>query len=120
MEEIQSNAERKDMPKFHDEQKTVYGPKSSAHGRTLLIDKYAILKMWTEHFGSELNRPSTINDNSIICHRWGAIYCLINSELSLKQGKQISICLRAKPLVQSCFTASRERRLSHKNSRMNP
>ena len=49
-EEIQSLADRKDMKKFHDALKTVYGPKSSgtipllsADGSTLLIDKYSIL-----------------------------------------------------------------------------
>ena len=50
-EEIQSFADRKDMKKFHDALKTIYGPKSSgatpllsADGSTLLTDKDAILK----------------------------------------------------------------------------
>ena len=45
-EEIQSFADRKDMKKFHDALKTIYGPKSSgatpllsADGSTLLTDK---------------------------------------------------------------------------------
>ena len=49
-EEIQSFADRKDMKKFHDALKTIYGPKSSgattllsADGNTLLTDKEAIL-----------------------------------------------------------------------------
>ena len=48
-EEIQSLADRKDMKKFHDALKTIYGPKSSgttpllsADGSTLLTDKDAI------------------------------------------------------------------------------
>ena len=52
-EEIQSNADRKGMNKFHDALKTIYGPKSSgattllsADGSTLLTDKKAILKRW--------------------------------------------------------------------------
>ena len=56
-EEIQSFADRKDMKKFHDALKTIYGPKSSsatpllsADGSTLLTDKDAILKRWAEHF----------------------------------------------------------------------
>ena len=64
-EEIQSD--RKDMKKFHDALKTIYGTKSSgatrllsADGSTLLIDKEAILKRWAEHFNSVLNRPSSI------------------------------------------------------------
>ena len=71
-EEIQSFADRKDMKKFHDAQKTIYGPKSSgatpllsADGSTLLTDKDAILKRWAEHFNSVLNRPSSVNDNAI-------------------------------------------------------
>ena len=55
-EEIQSFADRKDMKKFHDALKTIYGPKSSgatpllsADGNTLLTDKDAILKRWAEH-----------------------------------------------------------------------
>ena len=64
-EEIQSFADRKDMKKFHDALKTIYGPKSSgatpvlsADGSTLLTDKDAILKRWAEHFNSVLYRPS--------------------------------------------------------------
>ena len=71
-EEIQSFADRKDMKKFHNALKTIYGPKSfgatpllSADRKTLLTDKYAILKRWTEHFNSVLNRPSSVNDNAI-------------------------------------------------------
>ena len=71
-EEIQSFADRKDMKKFHDALKTIYGPKSSgatpllsADGSTLLTDKDAILKRWAEHFNSVLNRPSSFNDNAI-------------------------------------------------------
>ena len=71
-EEIQSFADRKDMKKFHDALKTIYGPKSSgatpllsAVGSTLLTDKDAILKRWAEHFNSVLNRPSSVNDNAI-------------------------------------------------------
>ena len=71
-EEIQSFADRKDMKKFHDALKTIYGPKISgvtpllsADGSTLLTDKDAILKRWVEHFNSVLNRPSSVNDNAI-------------------------------------------------------
>ena len=71
-EEIQSFADRKDMKKFHDALKTIYGPKCSgvtpllsADGSTLLTDKDATLKRWTEHFNSVLNRPSSVNDNAI-------------------------------------------------------
>ena len=70
-EEIQSFADRKDMKKFQDALKTIYGPKSSratallsADGSTLLTNKEAILKRWAEHFNSELNRPSGINDDA--------------------------------------------------------
>ena len=69
--EIQSFADRKDMMKFHDALKTIYGPKSSgattlrsADGSTLLTDKEAILESWTEHFNSVLNRPSNINEGA--------------------------------------------------------
>ena len=62
----------KDMKKFHDALKTIYGPKSSgattllsADGNTLLTDKEAILERWAEHFNSVLNRPSSINEDAI-------------------------------------------------------
>ena len=71
-EEIKSFADRKDMKKFHDALKTIYGPKRagatpllSADGSTPLTDKDAILKRWAEHFNSVLNRPSSVNDNAI-------------------------------------------------------
>ena len=71
-EEIQSFADRKDMKKFHDALKTIYGPKSSgattllsADGNTLLTDKEGILERWAEHFNSVLNRPSSINEDAI-------------------------------------------------------
>ena len=60
------------MKKFHDALKNIYGPKSSgattylsADGLTLFEDKEAILKRWTEHFYSVLNRPSSINEDTI-------------------------------------------------------
>ena len=71
-DEIQSFADRKDMKKFFDALKTVYGPQSSgtipllsADGTSLLTDKEAILKRWAEHFDGVLNRPSSINDEAI-------------------------------------------------------
>ena len=60
------------MKKFFDALKTIYGPQSSrttpllsADGTSLLTDKEAILKRWTEHFDCVLNRPSYINDEAI-------------------------------------------------------
>ena len=93
-DEIQSCADRKDMKKFFDALKTVYGPQSlgttpllSADGTSLLTDKEAILKRWTEHFDGVLNRPSSISDEAIN-HRWNVIRCLMSSQPSLKQWKQ--------------------------------
>ena len=71
-DKIQSFADRKDMKKFFDALKTVYGPQSSgatpllsADGTSLPTDKEAILKRWAEHFDSVLNRLSSINDDAI-------------------------------------------------------
>ena len=71
-DEIQSFADRKDMKKFFDALKTIYGPQSSgttpllsADGTSLLTDKEAILKKWAEHFDAVLNRPSSINYEAI-------------------------------------------------------
>ena len=71
-DEIQSFADRKDMIKFFDALKTVYGPQSSgtnpllsADETSLLTDKEAILKRWAEHFDGVINRPSSINDEAI-------------------------------------------------------
>ena len=70
-DEIQSFADRKDMKKFFDALKTVYGGQSSGttpllsvDGTGLLTDKRGILKRWAEHFDSVLNRPSSINDDA--------------------------------------------------------
>ena len=70
--EIQSFADRKDIKKFFDALKTIYGPQSSgttpllsADGACLLTDKEAVLKRWAEHFDGVLNRPSSINDEAI-------------------------------------------------------
>ena len=71
-DEIRSFADRKDMKKFFDALKTVYGPQSSgttplliADETNLLTDKEAILKRWAEHFDSVLNQPSSISDDAI-------------------------------------------------------
>ena len=71
-DEIQSFADRKNMMKFFDELKTIYGPKSSgttpllsADGTGLLTEKESILKRWAKHFDCVLNRPSSINDEAI-------------------------------------------------------
>ena len=67
-----SFADRKDMKKFFDALKTIYGPQSSgttpllsADGTSLLTDKEAVLKRWAEHFDGVLNRPSSITDEAI-------------------------------------------------------
>ena len=67
-----SPLQTKDMKKFFDALKTVYGsqnsgttPLLSADGISLLTDKEAILKRWAEHFDGVLNRPSSINDEAI-------------------------------------------------------
>ena len=71
-DEIQSFADRKDMKKFFDALKTIYGPQSSgtipllsADGTSLLTDKEAVLKRWAEHFDGVLNQPSSISDEAI-------------------------------------------------------
>ena len=96
-EEIQSFADRKDMKKFHDALKTIYGPKSygattllSADGNTLLTDKEAILERWAEHFNSVLNRPSSINQDAI--DRLPQIECnvLLDEFLSYRYGNKKS------------------------------
>ena len=40
-------------------------PLLSADGTSLLTDKEAILRRWTEHFVGVLNWPSSINDEAI-------------------------------------------------------
>ena len=65
--EMQSFADRKNIKKFFEALKLVYGPKSSrttplpsADGTSILNDKGTILKRWAEHFDGVLNRPSSI------------------------------------------------------------
>ena len=108
-EEIQSFADRKDMKKFHDALKTIYGPKRSgatpllsADGYTLLTDKDAILKRWAEHFNSVLNCPSPVDDNAI--NTLPQIECnFLLDEFSQEQGKQFNIYLLVKHQVQMQF-----------------
>ena len=90
-DEIQSFADRKDMKKFFDALKTIYGPQSSgttpllsADGTSLLTDKEAILKRWAEHFDGVLNHLSMMK-LSTDYHKWNVIRCLMNSQPSLKQ-----------------------------------
>ena len=91
------------------------------------------------HISYVLNQLPTIIPPTN-CHRWNAMYCLMNSELLLKQRQQFGICHRTRLLVQtkylqrsikqevnqwqrhlqSCFTAYEGGRLSHTNSRMQP
>ena len=146
-EEIQSFADRKDMKKFHDALKTIYGPKSSgattllsADGNTLLTDKEAILERWAEHFNSMLNRPSSINQDAI--DRLPQIECNVlldefptvtetrKAVQQLSSGKAPGAdAIPAEvykagglPMAEklSCFTVCGGRRLSHKNLRMHP
>ena len=70
---IQSYADSHDLKNFYDaRKKEVYGPTSSgssplisADGNTLFTDKEKILVRWAEHFNSVLNRPSSINNETI-------------------------------------------------------
>ena len=71
-EEIQKYADHKDMKRFYDAIKTVYGPQPassspllSADGQRLLTEKSHILDRWAEHFDAVLNRPSHINEEAI-------------------------------------------------------
>ena len=71
-DEIQNYADKRDLKRFYDALKAVYGPQSSgsspilsADGKTLLTDRQQILKRWAEHFDSVLNRPSSINEEAI-------------------------------------------------------
>ena len=109
-EEIQSFADRKDMKKFHDALKTIYGPKSSgatqllsADGSTLLTDKDAILKRWAEHFNSVPNRPSSVNGNAINILPQIECNVLLDEFPSRKQGKQFNFYLLVKHQVQMQF-----------------
>ena len=92
-DEIQSFVDRKDMKKFFDALKTVYGPQSSettpllsTDGTSLLTDKEAILKRWAEHFDSVLiDHHLSMMTISTDYHRWNVICCLASSQPSLKQ-----------------------------------
>ena len=94
-DEIQFFADRKDIKKYFDALKTVYGPQSS--GTTLLLslltDKEAILKRWAEHFDvSLIGHHLSMMKPSADYHRWNVIHCLINFQPSLKQWKQLNSC----------------------------
>ena len=46
-------------------QRVLEPPHCSVQMEALFTDKEAILKRWTEHFNSVLNRPSSINEDAI-------------------------------------------------------
>ena len=61
-------------------------PLLSVHGTSLLNDKEATLKRWTDHFDDVLNRPSSISDEAI--NRLPQVECnppLDEYQTSLKQ-----------------------------------
>ena len=98
-DQIQYFSHRKDM-KFLAALKTVYGPQSSgttpllsADASSLLTDKEVILKRWTEHFDSVLNRPSSINDDAI--NRLPQVEC----NLLLDEFPTVSETMKAKKIV---------------------
>ena len=92
-DEIKSFADRKDIKKFFDALKTVYGPRSSgttpllsADGTSLLTDKEAILKRWAEYFdGALIGHHLSMMKLSTDYHRWNVIRCFMSSQPSLKQ-----------------------------------
>ena len=70
--ELQEAADHKDVKRFFENLKAVYGPKEgglapllAADGCTLLKDRDDILKRWTEHFSNLLNRPSEVSEAAI-------------------------------------------------------
>ena len=103
--------DRKDMKMSHDALKTVYGPKSSrttpflsADESTLLTDKDGILERWADAsivcwIAHQLSMALLSTD----CHWWSAKSGFMNSQLSLKQRKQFSICHRARPHGQTQY-----------------
>ncbi|KAJ1115074.1 hypothetical protein NDU88_003302 [Pleurodeles waltl] len=73
-DEIQKYTDSNNSKCFFDALKTIYRPQSpgtspllSADGSTLFTDKNSILKRWTEHVNSVLNKPSSINAKAIDC-----------------------------------------------------
>ena len=69
--ELQEASDRKDMKRFYDGLKAVYGPKSvslapirSMDGQNLLTDSREILQRWAEHFNTLLNRSSTMQEDA--------------------------------------------------------
>ena len=95
-DEIQSFADRKNMKKFFDALKTIYGPQSSgttpllsADGTSFLTDKEVSWKdrlntLMVSLIGHHLSMMKLSTDY----HRWNVIRCLMSSQPSLKQWKQ--------------------------------
>ena len=102
-DEIQSFADRKDMKKSFDSLKTIYGPQSSgttqllsAEETSLLTDKEAILKRWTEQFDGVHNRLSSINDQAV--NRLAQVEC----NPLLDEFQTVSEKVKAIKLLSSC------------------
>ncbi|KAJ8034873.1 hypothetical protein HOLleu_21891 [Holothuria leucospilota] len=70
--EIQTFADSNNVRCSYEALNIVYGPRASgsspvlnADGTKLLTDRKQILERWAEHFNSVLNRPSSINNDTI-------------------------------------------------------
>ena len=102
--EIQSFEGRKDTKEFYDALKTVYGPKSPGTTLRLSVDGNTQLSLkggpnTSTVYSVAHHLPMTIQSTD--CHRWGAMYCLVNSHLSLKQRKQFGVSHRARSQGQT-------------------
>ena len=60
----------------------------SENGNTIFTDKEVILERWAEHFNNVVNRPSSINENTI--DRLPQIECNVLYEISNRHGNQKS------------------------------
>ena len=96
IDEIQSFADRKDMKKFFDALKTVYGPRAQEPPHSLVQTE---LVLWLTKKLSWKDRLNTLMVSlighhlsmiklSTDYHRWNVIRCLMSSQPSLKQWKQ--------------------------------
>jgi len=71
-QELQEVTDQRDMKRFFDGLKTVYGPRNSGSdpvstkgSSTLLSDRGQILKPWAEHFETMLNQPAVFDNSAL-------------------------------------------------------
>ena len=104
---LQTERTRRRSPMMHYRQFNVQRALEPLHFLVQIEEHFWHIKMLSWNGGPNISivcptaHQKSTTMPSTDCHRWSAMHCLMNSQLSLKQRKQFSICHRARSLVQT-------------------